>query len=251
MAHDLECPRGDAGPDWDSLYRARGEEVVHHRPIFTGDVFDKVTVQGIGETKTKTVIILQHPCALRADGVNLHSRLLVAELRNHKVIPAEDWVTGHYAKMPLPDLIPTVISGKRHQVAFFDEPYLVGCDALDLDKRIACLSQSGVNLLLQRWVHHNSRVVVPTPTYQAQTSPSYEEADLIEEWCEERIDMAVELQEATSAAVMWLRKDGGGGRTRQEMLEEQQSRSAVRRQMRAELRALRSAKVDLGRQSVQ
>ena len=111
------------------------------------------------------MIVLQHPCALRTDGVKLHSRLLVAELRSHKIIPIEDWPTGHYSKMPLPDLIPTTTSSKRHQAAFFDGPYLVGGDALDLDKRIACLSQSGVNLLMQRWVHHNSRVVVPTATY--------------------------------------------------------------------------------------
>lgn len=239
MAHDLECPGGEGSSDWDSLYRARGDEVVRHRPIFTGDVFEKVSVQGIGETKNKTVIVLQHPCALRADGVNLHSRLMVAELRNHKVIPAEEWKAGHYAKMPLPELIPSVTSGRRNQAAFFDEPYLVGAEALDPDKRIACLSQSGVNLLLQRWVHHNSRVVVPTSTYQGQTSPSYEEADLIEEWCEERVDGGVELQEAATEAVKWLRDDAGAGVARQEMLEDPQNRSAVRKQMRAALRSLR------------
>lgn len=239
MARALECPGGEGSPDWDSLYRARGEEVVRHRPIFTGDVFEKATVQSIGETKTKTVIVLQHPCALRADGVNLHSRLMVAELRNHKVIPPEEWETGHYAKMPMPELISSVTSGKRNQAAFFDEPYLVGAEALVLDKRIACLSQNGVNLLLQRWVHHNSRVVVPTHTYQGQTSPSYEEADLIEEWCEGRLDGGVELQEAATEAVKWLREDSGSGVSRQELLEDPQNRSTVRKHMRTTLRSLR------------
>ena len=154
-------------------YRARGEEVVRHRPVFTGDVFEKVPVQGLGASKNKTVIVLQHPCALRSNGVDLHSRLMVAELRNHKVIPVEDW-TRHLGKMPLPELIPALETGRRHQAAFFDEPYLIGPDDLALEKRIACLSQTGVNLLLQRWVHHNSRVVVPTATYQEVSSPAYE-----------------------------------------------------------------------------
>ncbi|MGH3972238.1 MAG: hypothetical protein ACRDS9_02770 [Pseudonocardiaceae bacterium] len=238
MAHDLEYPGADGVPDWASLYRARGDEVVRHRPVFTGDVFEKVLVQGPGESRTKTVIVLQHPCALRSNGVDLHSRLMVAELRNHKVIPIEGW-TGHVGKMPLPELIPALDTGRRHQAGFFDEPYLVGPDDLTLDKRIACLSQTGVNLLLQRWVHHNSRVVVPTATYQEVSSPAYEEADLIEEWCEERVESALTIQEAAVEAMKWLREDTDGGVTRQRMLEDPQNRSTVRRQMRTALRQLR------------
>lgn len=97
-----------------------------------------------------------------------------------------DWVLQQDAA---PDLNPGVTSGKRHQAAFFDEPYLVGPDDLDLDKRVACMSQTGVNLLLQRWVHHNSRAVIPTATYQEVSSPAYEETDLIEEWVEERLEV--------------------------------------------------------------
>lgn len=238
MAHDLEYPGADGVPDWGSLYRARGDEVVRHRPVFTGDVFEKVPVQGLGVSKTKTVIVLQHPCALRSNGVDLHSRLMVAELRNHKIIFVEDW-TGHVGKMPLPESIPAVDTGRRHQAAFFDEPYLVGPDDLALDKRIACLSQTGVNLLLQRWVHHNSRVVVPTATYQEVSSPAYEEADLIEEWCEERVEAAIEVQEAAVEAIKWLREDTDSGVTRQRMLEDPQNRSTVRRQMRSALRQFR------------
>lgn len=119
MAPDLEYPGVGGVPDWDSLYRARGEEVTRHRPVCTGDVFEKVQVHGLGTTKTKTVIVLQHPCALRSDGVSLHPRLMVAELRPHRVIPAEDWA-GHVSKMPLPELQPAVQSAKRNQAAFFE-----------------------------------------------------------------------------------------------------------------------------------
>ena len=147
MAHDLEYPGAAGVPDWDSLYRARGGEVMRYRPVFTGDVFEKVTVQSLGCTRTKTVMMVQHPCALRSNGVDLQARLMVAEVRQHSVIPVEDW-TGHVSKMPLPDLNPSVTTRNRHQAAFFDEPYLVGPDDLDLNKRVACLSQTGVNLLL-------------------------------------------------------------------------------------------------------
>lgn len=142
MAHDLEYPGAAGVPDWNSLYRARGDEVVRHRPVFTGDVYENVQVQGLGEARTKNVILLQHPCALRSNGVDLHSRLMVAEVRQHRVIPVENW-TGHISKMPLPDLKPTMTSGKRNQAAFFDEPYLMGPDDLDPNKRVACLSQTG------------------------------------------------------------------------------------------------------------
>lgn len=237
MAHDLEFPGIEGVPDWDTLYRARGDEVVCHRPVFTGDVFDKVTVQSLGEIRTKKVMVLQHPCALRTNGVDLQPRLFVAEVRPHPVIPAEGW-TGHVAKMPLPELVPMLTSAKRHQAAFFDAPYLVGPNALNLDQRIACLSQAGVNLLLQRWVHHNSRAVIPTTTYQEVSSPAYEEADLIEEWCEERVEAGVDIHDAATEAVKWLREDAGGGVIRQQLLDDPQSRSTVRRQMRAALREL-------------
>jgi hypothetical protein len=237
VSHDLEYPGAPGAPDWSSLYRSRGDEVVHHRPIFTGDVFENVRVQGLAQVRTKNVLLLQHPCALRSNGVDLHPRLMVAEVRQHRVISAEEW-TGHLSKMPLPDLKPAVASGRRNQAAFFDEPYLVGPDDLDPQRRVACLAQTGVNLLLQRWVHHNSRAVVPTATYQDVSSPAFEEADLIEEWVEERLEAGLDMREATIEAVKWLREDAGVGLTRQALLENPQSRSIIRQQLRAALRRL-------------
>ena len=195
-------------------------------------------MQGLGQARTKNIMLLQHPCALRSNGVDLQPRLMVAEVRQHRIIPFEDW-TRHISKMPLPDLKPTVTSGKRHQAAFFDEPYLVGPDDLGPDKRVACLSQTGSTCFCSGGVHHNSRAVVPTATYQDVSSPAFEEADLIEEWAEERLEAGLDIREATIEAVKWLREDDGGGVTRQELLENPQSRSTVRQQLRAALRQLR------------
>ncbi|MGH3827905.1 MAG: hypothetical protein ACRDQX_12145 [Pseudonocardiaceae bacterium] len=42
MARDREYPGAEGIPDWGSLYRARGDEVARHCPVFTGEVFEKV-----------------------------------------------------------------------------------------------------------------------------------------------------------------------------------------------------------------
>lgn len=239
MAYDLEYPGFPGSPDWDGLYRARGEEVMRHRPIFTGDVFEKVDAQSLGEKKNTSVIVLQHPCALRSNGVDLVPRLLVAGVRRHRSLSAEQWTTGYLSKMPLTMLHPELTSGKQNQAALFDELYLVGPEDLDPAKRVACLSQTGVNLLLQRWVHHNSRAVVGTTKYQEVSSPAYDEADLIEEWAEERLEGGFDVRAATTEAMEWLRGSDDGGSTRQKMLDDPQKRSTVRKQMRAALKELK------------
>jgi hypothetical protein len=168
---------------------------------------------------------------MRSNGVDLVPRLLTAEVRKHRQVPPEDW-TRYGKLMPLPDLFPEVESAQRHQAAFFDSLHLVAPGLLV--RRTACLSQRGVNLLLQGWVHHNSRVVIPTATYNQVTGGVYEEADLIEEWCFERGLAGVSVADSTAECVSWLRQDGGGG-MRQKLLEDEQNRSTIRRQMRTAL----------------
>lgn len=51
MVHNLEAPGTDEAPEYESLYRARGDEVAAQRPIFTGDVFFDVTVEGEEQTR--------------------------------------------------------------------------------------------------------------------------------------------------------------------------------------------------------
>lgn len=237
MRAQLESPGDDGSPNWDALYLARGTEIAAHRPYFTGDVFGKVSVRKPdGTLKAKTVAIIQHPCAMRADGVNLSPSLLVAEVRPTKVLPPSEW--AKYGKLaPLPDLLPSVTSNKRNQAAYFDALYLAQPEDLE-GGRIACLSQLGVNLLLQRWVHHSSRVVVPTWTLNEVTGGVYEECDLIEEWCEERIGPDLPASAATRECVDWLREERKGDESRQKLLENPQFRGDVRREMRQFLKSL-------------
>lgn len=232
MTHSLEAPGTDEAPEYSSLYRARGDEVVPQRPIFTGDVFFGVPV--IGEDEPKNVMVLQHPCVIRR-GLMLVPKLLVAEVRPEGVHRPSRWDRVH-RQMPLAELL--VDGLPAHYAGFFVDHQLVRPEALDIDRRVACMSQRGVNLLLQRWVHHNSRVIVPTYDYQDVTSPQYEEADIIEEWCIDREYDGVSLDGATAEIDTWLRGDNSATAPRVR-LEDPQQRSAIRREVRAHLHAVR------------
>lgn len=228
----MESPYVEGVPDWGALYRARGDEVAATRPIFTGDVFTGVELPGsTGKIKARSVLVLQHPCSMRTNGVDLAWKVLVAEVANRKELGEQSWVGGHFNLMPLPGLRPDIVSQSQHQAANFDNLYTVP-PAL-LTSRIASLSPFGVNILLQRWVHYSSRVVVPTHTFHEQTVAFYEEADLIEEWCDEA--SSEDLQAATQACLNWLRTDRDGS-TYQELLKNPQSHSMIRRAMRKALK---------------
>ena len=127
----------------------------------------------------------------------------------------------------------------KHFAAFFDRHHLIKRKDLELDHRIATLSQRGVNLLMQRWVHHNSRMIVPTLEYQKVTSAQYDEADIIEEWCLDRDGDGVSLDEATVEIDTWLTGDRSASAPRNR-LQDPQQRSAVRREVRTYLRELRA-----------
>src|ERR1700683_3155306 len=119
MPSDLEAPPGTT-PDWATLYLARGDEVNEVRPVMTGDVFEDVPVCARnvdGEPQRKTVVVVQHPCAIRAGGIRVVEAGLVAEVRTSRVLSAEEW-RGFLKQMPLPALRPELTSNRRDQAAY-------------------------------------------------------------------------------------------------------------------------------------
>ncbi|KOU05199.1 hypothetical protein ADK86_07575 [Streptomyces sp. NRRL F-5755] len=217
------------------LYHSCGEDVVPARPTLTGDIYQEATITDAdGSTRQITGMILDHPCSLRTDGVNLASRLTIAE-----VLPGRgtNW-RGSFNRMYLPEPFPQAQGKSKPCAAYFDACYHVSPEQLESGTRIACLSNAGINFLLQRRVHHFSRVVVPTFKFQEANGGVYEEADLIEEWCLEREDDGVKHLEAAAECVAWLRGAASDGRRRQELLRDPQQRSNVRRQMRMRLKEL-------------
>ncbi|MFG1921066.1 hypothetical protein [Cryptosporangium sp. NPDC048952] len=218
------------------LYRALGDDVSPVRPIITGDVFaDTEITEPDGTCVKRMVMILDHPCSLRTDGITLAPRLTVAEV----VSGAPGSWRGNYSKMFLPSLLPEGSEAQDFHV-LFDSSYHVSPTQITVAHRIACLSTVGINLLLQRRVHHFSRVVVPTFEFQKANVGVYDEVDLVEDWCMEREDHDVKAAEAAAECMAWLRSEVDGVR-RQDLLKDEQRRSTVRQQMREHLKTLRSS----------
>lgn len=225
---ELEAPREDS-----ELYTSLGEDTDEFRPAFTGDVFE------LGDGGL--AMVLQHPCAMRTDGVNLVDRVLVASVREVPRMP-KDW-RGHYRLMPLPGLKGPDV----RLVADFALIEIMSPDEIGSARRIAILSQVGVNLLLQRWVHHNTRAIVKSSTINEVTIGPYDEADLTAEWLRECSDARLDLGESIKVLDEWLsHRDRKEAPSRREALADGQARSGVRADLRQALRErLASASADL------
>jgi hypothetical protein len=230
----LESPQGSFD-DWSSqLYRALGEDVSALRPVFTGDVFQDVTVALPGATtKPRTLIVLTHPCSMRQDGVALRKRLLVAVVKQ-RTATSDGWpVDRSFDLMPLPNLD----AAGGGFVAEFDNVAIVESALLDRSKRIAVLEVAGLNLLMQRFVHQLTRVVVKTSEFADATLPLYEEVDLIEDWVTYASEKGLDAIESERHCHDWLREMVGSS-SRQELLRDPQSRSRLRRDAAGAAKAL-------------
>jgi hypothetical protein len=82
---------------------------------------------------------------------------------------------------------------------------------------------------------------VGTHLYQEVSSPQFEEADLIEDWCIDREDDGIDLATATAEIDYWLSTVTSGGPSNRELLKDPQHRSGVRKAMRSHLQNLRDA----------
>lgn len=231
MAAQLEAPES-----LDALYLSRGDEVCAERPVFTGDVYSALPSKGLASDGLPPMfVILQHPCALRVDGVSLVPRILVAEVGQREPLPLTSW-NGSYRIMPLPRLRPNA-GDSGHFCAYFPKLLVIAPEDLVRYERIACLSDVGVNLLLQRWVNHNSRVVVETFRFLEVTAGPLAEAEIQEEWVTTRLLQGIKLRGAEEECHAFLRAvPEGSAITRQKALEDPQRRPEVRRAARTRLK---------------
>jgi hypothetical protein len=124
--------------------------------------------------------------------------------------------------MPLPELAGP---GTRF-VAEFDNVEVAETKVLERERRIAVLELTGLNLLMQRFVFHLTRVAVPTFEFAKATLPLFEETDLMEEWVDVAISNGVPQDDAERACHSWLRGEVDG-RIRQELLRESPDPSTV------------------------
>ena len=217
-------------PSADDLYLAANEgEVEQCRPILTGDVFSAVGIPGIDDVGS--AMVLTHPCSMRADGVNLAPKLLMALVGPHEDIPLRMW-KGHFGLMPLPNLL-----GEPHAV-YFDQIGLVPTADLAEKTRVACLTPLGINLMQQRYIWYLTRFEVPTFKLNDVCGAVFEEADLCEEWAIERTDTSAGIAEAHLEFHDWIRITDESGSSRQIGLSDPQRRAGIRRTMRQHLKTL-------------
>ena len=219
----LECP--DAAED---LYlAAKRDEVEAYRPVLTGDVFEDVAIPGVGGRGLG--IVLTHPCSMRADGVTLAKRLLLARVSASSEIPLGRWKGGHFKVMPLPRLM------DEHHSALFEEMGMVESTVLPRTNRVACLTPYGINLLQQRFVWHLTRFLVPTHRLGEVSEAVFEEVDLCAEWVSEASSAGGDPSAAERAFHEWIRSRNESGSRRQDLLRVPQRRAGIRQEMKSQI----------------
>lgn len=137
--------------------------------------------------------------------------------------------------MPLPGLIEDG-----------DEPYAsdlvsigsVAGTALELDKRVATLSNNGILMLQQRLIMHMTRLEVDIPTLRKQSAPVLTESELQETWVSaalRREDNSVTHAVAESMKFQtWLSE---GDPPLRELLDSESNHARLRRELAKRLQA--------------
>ncbi len=211
--------------DPSELYLARGDEVSDRRPVFTGDVFENVTIPGIQENGM--AVVVAHPCSMRGKHGSFRDRVLVAHVVESKKIGKDVWENGYFDLTPFPDLY----EGKFH-VGHFDSMGSVCWQALTTG-RLACLSPFGLNLLEQRLIWHVARIEVPISKIEQAFAHLFEETELLHEWNDTLCESGISVEDATKYFEEFIRSNHDDGFTLQDMLKIPERRPEVRRACRS------------------
>lgn len=211
----------------DDLYLARVDEVLPHRPLMTGDVFEGLTIPGVAD-EPGLGMLMTHPCSMRTDGVHLLPKLQVALVEPSETLP---WTNCPRDRMPLP--------GLRHDefhIVRFDLMGMITTSVLESAERTVCMTVRGINLLQQRLIWYFTRFEAPTGLLNDLFAPIFDEVDLQEEWVSAALSNGQDRETADEEFHEWIRADDGSGIPRQIRLAESQSRAMVRRALNTELR---------------
>jgi hypothetical protein len=183
IADGLDAP---AAPD--AIYE---DEVSIYRPVFTGDIFQGAEVPGVAASVAPhdLVMVVAHPSAMRTGPV------LRPTLRAAPIVPVDNvsprkWVPGFFDLFPLPLLDEVTAAADVHVerhgwAALLDLSAPLSAEALDINRRIGCLSPDGIHLLLQRLVHSDTRFAVQLKTLATTFAPKLIELDYLYTWNEE------------------------------------------------------------------
>ena len=208
----------------DDLYEERGA-VSFSRPILQGDIFEGIVLPGFGD-EPKRIQIVTHPCSMRRGPV-INERIQVAPVEPHQKVG--DW-SKFGRVMPLPDLLK---DGKWHGTKFVDLTAVAASELMP-EHRIASLSHSGIHVLQQRLVWHNTRLTLDLANFREQSAPVLAEAEMQELWIDAVLDEDGRTAEAVEAAgalfQAWLSEDDNRRRAE---LDAEANHAKLRREARA------------------
>jgi len=219
----------------EDVVEARGDDLEDYlwRPSFTGDIYE---LPADTDAASTVIALVQHPCAMRSAG-KLRTTLLACVVRVSGQKQRTEWKNRPYAEFAIQDS-----DGNSFLIMDFDQLLVVSSEVISEARRTLVLSQAGVNLLVQRWIHYNSRVVIPTITIDEQLAPQFAEADLVMDVTSQLTQWGVGSDDAEAQVEAWLSTvDGSPERSRRLRLKDPQNRSAVRREIRSLLAAVQEA----------
>jgi hypothetical protein len=210
----------------DELYRARGGDVNRRRPVFTGDVFANLAIAGV--EPTGMAMLVSQPCTMR-QGARLRPKMLAVAVKEKDALTPDRWVDGFFKEHPLPELYDSTTFHAAH----FPLMGQIDREHLDLDQRVACLSDTGVDLLHQRFVWNMTRVLVKLQDIRSYTRSYFDEAEMLEVWRDRLCDAGMGEQEATERFDTYLSAE-----RRRELLADSDYASQVRRECEREAKRL-------------
>lgn len=226
----LEAPESP-----DDLYLETGD-VSWSRPVFQGDIYREVHLLGVSEGPT-SVMLITHPCSMR-QGESLRERLAGVHVVEYQKLPLPRWRSGHYDVMPLPGSVADALD-MNHPAADFR--YIGGTPTseLILNKRVAALSENGLLLMQQRYIHHHARYAVDIETLYEHMAPVLIEAELQTDWSDSArlcpqagVDALAIIEQSQRDFQTFL---GRGESSLREQLKTPRFRAAVRREVRREI----------------
>ncbi len=226
----------------DELYLARAGDVDPYRPICQGDIFDQVDIPGL--SACPAAMVIAHPCVMRA-GPRLRAKVTVIPVVTYERVPLERWPTHHLRVFPLPGLDPS--HPEQGYAARFDEFGTVEAGALQLEHRIAMLSELGVLLLQQRFVHSLTRAEIPVIRLREASAAVFEELELQENWnlafARPRVETGQPLGEVLAAeaeAFDQVMLTSPQGASLRDLLQMPEARAEVRRAVNRAIRDRRA-----------
>jgi hypothetical protein len=162
------------------------------------------------------------------EGTNLRPRITVAPVERHSRVNGNGW-NGNLKVMPLAELM-----DGDHYAAIFVDFAAAPSEHLNIDARIATLSDQGIYVLQQRIIKHLTRFEVDLASLAEETAPVLWEMHQQRDWLETVYDdesdwTTTNLIAEDAAFDAWLREGNPSRRTK---LKDDHTHTDLRREAR-------------------